>query len=111
MDNRTDVTEDQQATPEHPPFQATSGGEALGIQAAANKEQSNGAGLTAGPHNDPPQSVGIQDTYQAPARQQSALRWETVQQSVARYPWEIALSVVGLGLTVALLAMRRSRAR
>ena len=93
MDNRTDTTEDQQSTPEHPSPQGKTG-------------------LTAGPHNDPPQSDGTEDTYHAPPNAGSgSSAWKSLQQTAARYPLQIALSVAGLGLAVVLLALNKARPR
>jgi hypothetical protein len=91
MDNRTDVTEDQQSTPEHPPPQVKTG-------------------LTAGPHDDPPPSAGIEDKYQPPATDSRRSAWTALQRTAARYPMQIAFSVAGLGLAVMLLALRKARA-
>lgn len=103
MDNRTDITEDFQSTPEHP----ASTPPMPGVES-----QQNISHLTAGPHNDPPQSQGVEDTYQQlPAQSASpqSSPWRSLQQTFNRYPLQIALSLVGLGLTVALLARRRAR--
>jgi hypothetical protein len=86
MDHRIDTSEDQQATPEHPPVRPNPTADAL----------------TAGPHNDPPKSSGIEDTYRAPSN--------AVAASDSR-PWQMALSAAALGLLVVLLARRRWRAR
>jgi hypothetical protein len=103
VDNRTDVTEDFQSTPEHPANKAPMSG---------TQQQPNVSQLTAGPHNDPPPSQGVQDTYQPPQSSSTSARisgWQSLQQTINRYPLQIALSLLGVGLTVALLARRRAR--
>ncbi|MET0533170.1 MAG: hypothetical protein ABW171_03010, partial [Steroidobacter sp.] len=69
MDNRNDVTEDEQATPEHAALKAKMG---------AGEQPAGGAssGLSAGPHNDPPSGPGIVDTFQArPVATSIPSRW------------------------------------
>ena len=103
MDNRTDVTEDFQSTPEHPANKAPLSG---------TQQQPNVSQLTAGPHNDPPPSQGVQDTYRPPQSSSTSAQrslWQSLQQRVDRYPLQFALSLIGVGLTVALLARRRAR--
>ena len=99
MDNRNDVTEDQQSTPEHAAFNAKSGAGLSGKQDGATAS----SGLTSGPHNDPPPSPGIEDTYRAPstrAAQARPWRWT---------PMHLAFSLAGV--TLALLVVRSVRAR
>ena len=93
MDNRTDVSEDLQSTPEHP--------------AAKRPGES---GLTAGPHNDPPPTRGVEGTYRATAGpgSQSSL-WSGMRRSLAGSPMQLALSA--LGVTLILLALRGLRSR
>jgi hypothetical protein len=104
VDNRTDPTEDFQSTPEHPANAAP----LSGTQQPPNVSQ-----LTAGPHNDPPQSPGAADTYQPPQQaipgSSQISVWQSLRQSVDRYPLQFALSLVGVGVAVALLARRRAR--
>lgn len=102
MDNRTDATEDLQSTPEHAANEAPMSGP---------RQQQTASQLTAGPHNDPPQSQGPDDTYQPPSDSAHSRNtaWQSLQQTFNRYPLQLTLGLVGLGLTVALLARRRAR--
>lgn len=101
MDNRTDTSEDFQSTPEHPanlpPLSGT-------------QQQRDMSQLTAGPHNDPPQSQGVEDTYQPqpPSATAPSSVFQPLREAVTRYPLQFALGLAGLGLTLALLARRKT---
>lgn len=98
MDNRNDVTEDQQSTPQHLAFNAQTGDALPGEQDASRAASS---GLSSGPHNDPPPGPGIEDTYQAPtAAKVHFQRWSS------RY-WGLSL----VGVTLAVVAIRALRSR
>lgn len=106
MDNRIDVTEDFQSTPEHPGSRTP----------APATQQPADSQLTAGPHNDPPPSKGIAATYQPPpdaggglASKTRRSAWWWLQRTVNRHPLQVALGVAGLGLTLDLLARRTGR--
>jgi hypothetical protein len=81
MDNRTDMTEDQQSTPEHlagqvggpatgqpldPRMNQQAGSQQAGQPVSGLSRDAGGTGLSAGPHNEALQSSGIEDTYQRP---------------------------------------------
>jgi hypothetical protein len=103
MDNRTDTSEDFQSTPEHPANLPPLSGK---------QQQQDMSQLTAGPHNDPPQSRGAEDTYQpqpATAMSSPGSAFQPLREAVTRYPLQFALGLAGLGLTLALLARRRAR--
>jgi hypothetical protein len=103
MDNRTDTSEDFQSTPEHP----------ANLPPLSGKQQPRDTSqLTAGPHNDPPQSPGVEDTYQPQpptAAWSPGSAFQPLRQAVTRYPLQFALGLAGLGLTLALLARRKTR--
>lgn len=119
MDNRIDVTEDFQSTPEHPGSRRP----APATQQAADSQ------LTAGPHNDPPRSTGFDHRSQPPSgagggpadearndssyessdhsRNQRASAWRSLRRTFSRHPLPVALSLAGVGVTLDLLARRR----
>jgi hypothetical protein len=108
MDNRTDHTEDLQATAEHP------AGRVPGMPL-----DPNASGLTAGPHNDPPQSPGVTDagTWQTHAADSASNEsfvdpadsssMRALTQRVSAHALPVLIGAAGFGLV--LLALQRAR--
>jgi hypothetical protein len=110
MDNRTDHTEDLQATAEHP----------AGRVPGAPLDP-NASGLTAGPHNDPPQSQGVTDTSgtwpthaaktaasnETSVSEAHSSRIKALTQRVSTHGLPVLIGAAGLGLV--LLALQRAR--
>jgi hypothetical protein len=110
MDNRTDHTEDLQATAEHP------AGRVPGTPIDPNL-----SGLTAGPHNDPPQSQGVTDasgawqthaasgaaSNETSVRQADSSAMRALTQRASTHALPVLIGAAGLGLV--LLALQRAR--
>jgi hypothetical protein len=110
MDNRIDHTEDLQATAQHP------AGRVPGAPLDPND-----TGLTAGPHNDPPQTEGAgdsSDTWQKHAddgsagnqsslAQRSPSRMRALAKGASTHALPVLIGAAGLSLV--LLAVQRAR--
>lgn len=102
MDTRIDVSKDFQSTQEHPANKPPLSG---------TQQQEDMSQLTAGPHNDSPQSQVAEDTYRPQplaATSSPGAAFQPLREAVKRHPLQFALGLAGLGLTLALLARRRT---
>jgi hypothetical protein len=93
MDNRKDLSEDLQATPEHPAAPGAAGGRPLDPQAGEPSRDNSG--------EDGPNSSS------QPATQNVSSKLRSLQQAVTRNPLPWIMSAVGLALF--LRALRRAR--